>query len=149
MNQFRNNLIVAAAQTFTVSPEILLSSPFMTAQQNHEFCLEITDYTNLSAAGLSLVSLDDTQFTLPLVDERGYNVRADRLLREIMRRAAACGVYDISLTASVAPEKFAVFECAIATDPNRIVICGCLPRSTFIGTLAANADPVADSEVTG
>lgn len=146
MNQFQNNLIVAAAQTFVAEPEILLSSPFMEAQQNHPFCLEITDYTNLSAAGLSLVSLNDTAFTLPLVDERGYNVRADRLLREIMKRAAACRVYDVSLTASVAPEKFAVFECVIATDPNRIVICDCLPRSTFIGTLAANANPAPEAE---
>lgn len=131
------NVIVCTADAFTGNPEVLTTTtPFLAAQQNTPFILEIDTYTNLSAAGNAQVTIDDTDNTLVLVDKRGYDVRADRLLREIMYRAHACGIEDVSMTSSVAPEKFSAFKCVVATDPNRLIVLDCLPRSTYIGDIS-------------
>lgn len=122
--------------------QILQSAPFMASLSminTKKFVLELQDILNLNLGGTSPLEIDDTEFTVQLVDCNGYNVRADRVLRCIQERAAMRGILNLSDV----PPCLTGFCGVLASDPNRIIILDCLPRSTYVGSIASSADPIA------
>lgn len=102
-------------------------SPFISTSAEGEFVLLISNVNSLVQDTTATLSVGDSVSVLPLEDARGYNVRADRIVKRAERMPG--GVSDNPVVG---------VKCAIATDPARIVVLTPLRRSGFTG-LAATA----------
>lgn len=112
--------VPTAASTTNVT--LNATAPFISTSAEGEFVLLIGSVNNLVQDSTATVSVNDTVSTLPLEDERGYNVRADRIVKRAEHTPG--GVTDNPIVG---------IKCAIATDPARIVVLTPLRRSGFTG----------------
>ena len=121
--------------------QILTASPFMASlstQNNRKFIMDLLEAIILNIGGTDILELDDSEYTVPLMDSHGYYIRADRMLRAIQERGAMRCINNIADI----PQCMTGFCAVLATDPNRIIILDCLPRSTFVGGIGSSRDPV-------
>jgi hypothetical protein len=115
------NAVVPAAPSLT---NVILTTalPFIVTTDKQLFLLEISDVNKLVQDQTATISVNDTVNMLPLVDPRGYNIRADRITKRAERM---CG--------GIADNPIVVIKCAVATDPARIIDLTPLRRSGYDG----------------
>lgn len=131
-------------ETMRAGVQILTSAAFMATQPTLiPFEINMLSAANFANGNVNPVSLDDTAYTVPFENQRGYTVHADQFLREAQgrqARARAANPCDPNLDDL---ERFAHFRTMLVLDPPRLVVLDPLPRSTFVGTLAPDADTSA------
>jgi len=104
---------------------ITTNPPFLTPQGHEEVKLLVSNVPDLAVAGTAIIQISDNGTTYNVVDARGYNVRADRLLMKARW---------------VGAEVILPLRVVIASDPQRVVVLSFLPRTDFQGLNAEGTE---------
>lgn len=135
--------------TIRAGVQILTSAAFFANQPTLiPFEIDMLTVANFQSAGVDPVALDDTAYTVAFFNRHGYQIHSDQFLREIQQRQAKARAFNPCDANADSLERFAHFRVMLVNDPNRLVVLDCLPRSTFVGSIATSADVATEEEET-